>query len=69
MGAMNKLVYTTIGITVSIIVIATILAPQIAEVTGDSGALADYAGLLGAVLVMCVLGALMMAVRLISSKE
>lgn len=48
--------------------IATILAPTIAEYTAESGALADYAGLLGAVIVMVIVGVLMVAVKLISSK-
>lgn len=52
----------------SVIVIATILAPTIADYTGTGGALADYAGLLGAVIVMVIVGVLMVAVKLISSK-
>lgn len=44
------------------------LAPTIAEYTGEGGALKDYAGLLGAVIVLCIVGVLMVAVRLISTK-
>lgn len=48
--------------------IATILAPTIAEYTASGGALAEYSGLLGAVIVMVIVGVLMVAVKLISSK-
>lgn len=50
------------------LVIATILAPTIADYTGDSGALADYAGLLGAIIVLSIVAVLMVAVKLISTK-
>ena len=66
---MEKIVGAVIAITVSVIVIATILAPTIAEYTGSGGALAKYAGLLGAVVVLCIVGVLMVAVRLISTKD
>lgn len=65
---MTKIVGAVIAITVSVIVVATVLAPTIAEYTGEGGALADYAGLLAAVIVLCIVGVLMVAVRLISSK-
>ena len=52
----------------SVIVIATILAPTIAEYTASGQALADYSGLLGAVVVLVIVGVLMVAVKLISSK-
>ena len=66
---MEKIVGAVIAITVSVIVIATILAPTISEYTGTDGALAKYAGLLGAVVVLCIVGVLMVAVRLISTKD
>ena len=66
---MEKIVGAVIAITVSVIVIATILAPTISEYTGSDGALAKYAGLLGAVVVLCIVGVLMVAVRLISTKD
>ena len=66
---MEKIVGAVIAITVSVIVIATILAPTITEYTGSDGALAEYAGLLGAVTVLCIVGVLMVAVRLISTKD
>lgn len=68
MADMTKIVGAVIAISVSIIVIATVLAPTIADYTGSSGALADYAGLLGAVIVMAIVGVLMVAVKLISNK-
>ena len=68
MADMTKIVGAVIAITVSVIVIATILAPTIADYTGTGKALADYAGLLGAVIVMVIVGVLMVAVKLISSK-
>lgn len=64
---MSRIVGAVIAITVSIIVIASVLSPQVAEYTAEGGALADYAGLIGAVIVMCIVGVLMVAVRLIST--
>lgn len=66
-ASMTRIVSAVIAITVSVIVIASVLAPQIAEYTGTNGALADYAGLLGAVVVLAIVGVLMVAVSLISS--
>lgn len=68
MADMTKIVGAVIAISVSVIVIATILAPTIADYTGSGGALAEYSGLLGAVIVMVIVGVLMVAVKLISSK-
>ncbi len=68
MASMGSIIGAVITISVSVIVIATILAPTIAEYTASSGALAEYAGLLGAVIVMAIVGVLMVAVRLISSR-
>lgn len=65
--SMTKIVTAVIGITVSVIVVATILAPTIAEYTASGEALNEYAGLLGAVLVLTILGVLMIAVRLIGT--
>lgn len=66
---MSKIVGAVIAIAVSVIVIASVLAPTIADYTGTGGALEKYAGLLGAVVVMCIVGVLMVAVRLISAKD
>ena len=68
MADMAKIVGAVVAIAVSVIVIATILAPTIAEYTASGQALADYSGLLGAVIVMVIVGVLMVAVKLISSK-
>lgn len=69
MADMSKIVGAVIAITVSVIVVATVLAPTIAEYTATSAALEEYKGLLGAVMVMCIVGVLMVAVRLISNKN
>lgn len=66
-ASMGKIVSAVIAISVSVIVIATVLAPTIADYTGSGGALADYAGILGAVVVMAIVGTLMVAVGLITS--
>lgn len=68
---MGKVVGTVIGIAVGIIVISTVLAPTIADAIGTSsapGALAEYAGLLGAVVVLTIVGILMLAVSMITRK-
>lgn len=67
MADMGKIVGAVIAIAVSVIVIATVLAPTIAEYTTADGALAEYSGLLGAVVIMSIVGVLMVAVRLIGS--
>lgn len=66
MGSMNKILGAIIAATVAVIVIGSVLAPQITQYTGTNGALADYAGLLGAVVVISIVAVLMIAVRLIS---
>lgn len=68
MADMTKIIGAVIAIAVSVIVIATILAPTIAEYTASGQALETYAGLLGAVVVLVIVGVLMVAVKLISSK-
>lgn len=71
MADMGRIVGAVIAIAVSVIVISTILAPTISDAIGTStnpGALNEYAGLLGAIIVMTVVGVLMIAVKLISSK-
>lgn len=66
-ASMTRIVSAVIAITVSVIVVASVLAPQIATYTADGGALESYAGLLGAVVVLAIVGILMVAVSLISS--
>lgn len=68
MADLMRIVGATIAIAVSVIVIATILAPTIAEYVGDGGALESYSGILSAVVIMTIVGVLMVAVKLISSK-
>lgn len=68
MADLMRIVGATIAIAVSVIVIATILAPTIADYTGSGGALAEYSGILGAVVIMTIVGVLMVAVKLISNK-
>lgn len=71
MADMGRIVGAVIAIAVSVIVISTILAPTISDAIGTSsapGTLAEYSGLLGAVIVMVIVGVLMVAVKLISSK-
>jgi hypothetical protein len=67
MADMSKIVGAVIAISVSVIVIATVLAPTIADYTATDGALANYKGLLSAVIVMAIVGTLMVAVKLVSS--
>lgn len=69
MADMTKIVTAVIAITVSVIVLASVLAPTIAEYTGESGALAEYAAILSAVMLMAIVGILMVAVRLITNKN
>lgn len=68
MADMTKIIGAVIAIAVSVIVVATILAPTIAEYTASGQSLESYAGLLGAVVVLVIVGVLMVAVKLISSK-
>lgn len=69
MAEMSKILSAIVAATVSIIVIGSVLAPQVAEYTAESGALNEYAGLLGAVVVISIVAVLMIAVRLISNKN
>ena len=68
MADMGKIVAAVIAITVSVIVLASVLAPTIAEYTGEGKALAEYSAILGAVMLMAIVGILMVAVRLITNK-
>lgn len=68
---MGRVVGTVIGIAVGIIVISTVLAPTISDAIGTTsapGALAEYSGLLGAVVVLTIVGILMLAVAMITRK-
>lgn len=68
MANMGQIVGAVIAIAVSVIVIATVLAPTITEYTGEGGALESWKGLLSAVVVMSIVGVLMVAVKLVSSR-
>lgn len=69
MADMTRIVTAVIAITVSVIVLASVLAPTIAEYTGTNGALAEYAAILSAVMLMAIVGILMVAVRLITNRS
>lgn len=69
MADMGRIVAAVIAITVSVIVLASVLAPTIAEYTGTNGALAEYSAILSAVMLMAIVGILMVAVRLITNKN
>ena len=69
MADMTKIIGATIAIAVSVIVVATVLAPTIAEYTAEGAALADYASLLGAIVILTVVGVMMVAVKLISNRN
>lgn len=69
MGMMTKIVSGVIGATVSVIVVSTVLAPTVTDATGSGGTLTEYAGLLGAVLVLSIVAILMIAVRLITGSR
>ena len=68
MASMATIVAAVIGITVSVIVVATILAPTVATYTAEGAALADYSAILGAVIILTIVGILMVAVGLISKR-
>lgn len=65
----TKLVYAIIGITVGVIVVATVLLPEIAEVTKEGGAAEDYATLLTVVGTLTIIAIVMIAVRLMGGAK
>lgn len=69
MAGMGKIIAAVIGVTVSIIIIGTVLVPQVSTLSGSGGALEDYAGLLSAIVVISIVGCLMLAVSLISRRD
>ena len=68
MANMATIVGAVVAITVSVILIASVLAPTIAEYTASGQALESYAAILGAVVILTIVGVMMLAVKLISSK-
>lgn len=69
MAGMSKVIAAVIGVTVSIIIIGTVLVPQVTSLSGTDGALAEYAGLLSAIVVISIVGCLMLVVGLISKRD
>lgn len=69
MAGMSGIIAAVIGVTVSVIVIGTVLVPQISTLTGEGGALADYASLLSAIVVISIVACLILVVSLISKKN
>lgn len=65
----TKMVYAIIGITVGIIVVATVLLPEIAEVTAEGQAAASYKTLLGVVGTLTIIAIVMIAVRLMGGSK
>lgn len=66
---MGKIVGAIVSITVSVIVIASVLAPTILEYTETGGALEDYKGIVSAIVILSVVAVLMISVRLITNKD
>lgn len=64
-----KLVYSIIGITVGVIIAATVLIPEVAEVTKEGGVAQDYATLLGVVVTLTIVAIVMIAVRMMGSSK
>ena len=64
---MNRILSAIIIATVSVIFVGSILAPQVAEYTASGEALAEYAGLLSALVVIVIVAILMIGVRLITT--
>lgn len=69
MANMGGIIAAVIGVTVSIIIIGTVLVPQVTTMTGTDGALAEYSGLLSAIIVISIVGCLMLVVGLISKRN
>lgn len=69
MAGMSKVIAAVIGVTVSIIIIGTVLVPQVTTMSGTGAALEEYAGLLSAIVVISIVGCLMLVVGLISRRD
>lgn len=65
----TKLVYAIIGITVGVIVVATVLLPEIASVTAEGQPAEEYATLLGVVATLTIVAIVMIAVRLMGGSK
>lgn len=62
---MKKIVGAIVTISVSVILVGTMLAPQIELYTAEGGALESYSGILSAVVIVAVVAIMWVAVRLI----
>lgn len=65
----TKIVYAIIGITVGVIIVATVLLPTLADVTAEGEPGAAYATLLGVVATLSIIAIVMMAVRLMGGRS
>lgn len=65
----TKVVYAIIGITVAVIVTASVLLPTLTDVTAEGEPGAAYATLLGVVATMVIVAIVMAAVRLMGGKN
>lgn len=65
----SKIVYSIIGITVGVIIVATVLLPTLEDVTASGQPGAEYATLLGVVATLSIIAIVMMAVRLMGGKN
>lgn len=63
----SSVVYSIIGITVGVLVVATVLLPQIQDVTAEGEAAHEYAGLLGVVGLLAIVAIIMIAVRMMGT--
>lgn len=66
---MSKIIGAVISIAVAIILIGTFLAPTVSEMTASGGALEQYKSLISAVIILTIVVVLMVAVRLVTSRE
>lgn len=65
----TKVVYAIIGITVAVIVTASVLLPTLSDVTAEGAAGESYATLLGVIATMVIVAIVMAAVRLMGGKN
>lgn len=65
----KSLVVSIISITVGVIVVATVLLPEIASVTAEGQPAESYATLLGVVGTLTIIAIVMIAVRMMGSSK
>lgn len=66
---MGTIVGAIVSVTVSVIIIASVLAPTVLEYTKEGGALAEWSGLISAIIVISLVATLMICVKLITTKD